>query len=477
MKKKFKTYILVLFITVGLFSNIKIVYGADSYTLSNDGTKKSAEEIYKDSGLPSSFKDVSYYDCQIPYKLLPNDIGGWATAVTGNSNYHGMTDDVKSGTYMGGYVNYEGDMSFTFGGTESYDDETGCKIITDKNGVKYYVTAIQGYFYNSSNAGSDGFGAFSYSEKVGSGGNRGQLFDIILTDGTVIHFLVGDANSNYHTNGGKDGKTVDSGKDGVWSFSALKLPQYKNLYSAQSANQLEIWGKSDCASKFESKFNLGKGSDTNKIAYYRIYNKYINAPPIVSNDACKESSYKLSVMGTNTTGNATSGVSFANLGKFAESAFVSNNCLTETDLKMPTVDDLSDDQLKGVVDWKNNIDYENDDGYIRYLRIFVMLVGIVFLVWIVLIYLSYWFDRINNFIDIDLLPMITFGRLRVAPEEHECTFNPKDFARGQAMTVNHKVVISLCLTGLFFAVLVISGQFYTLLNTLVRKMLSLLGAI
>lgn len=164
-------------------------------------------------------------------------------------------------------------------------------------------------------------------------------------------------------------------------------------------------------------------------------------------------------------------------GIWSEKEFVNFCGLTETVLEFPNRDDLSDEQIKGVVDWKNNIDYENDDGFIRYLRVFVMLAGIVFLVWIVLIYLSYWFDRINNFVDIDLLPMITFGRLRVAPEEHECTFNPKSFVKGQAQTVNHKVVICVCLIGLFFAVLVISGHLYTLLNALVRKMLSLLGAI
>lgn len=164
-------------------------------------------------------------------------------------------------------------------------------------------------------------------------------------------------------------------------------------------------------------------------------------------------------------------------GIWGEDKFITFNSLTETPLEFPSRDDLSKDQLEGISDWKNNIDYESEDGVIKYLRIFVMLAGIVFLVWVVLIYLSYWFDRINNFIDLDLLPMITFGRLKVAPEEFECTFNPKDFARGQAMTVNHKVVISLCLMGLFFAVFIISGNMFTVLNALVRFILHKLGMV
>lgn len=104
-----------------------------------------------------------------------------------------------------------------------------------------------------------------------------------------------------------------------------------------------------------------------------------------------------------------------------------------------------------------------------------MLFGILFLVWIVLIYLSYWFDRINNFLDIDMLPIITAGRLRVSPEEHECTFNPKSYSKGQAQTVNHRTILLICMAGVFFAVLVISGYIYTLLSYLVRKMLSIVG--
>lgn len=167
----------------------------------------------------------------------------------------------------------------------------------------------------------------------------------------------------------------------------------------------------------------------------------------------------------------------ASAGIWDEKQFTGFSQLVEEELKFPERDSLSDDQLKGVVDWKNNIDYENDDGFIKYLRVFVMLFGILFLVWVVLIYLSYWFDRINNFVDVDLLPIITAGRLRVSPEEHECTFNPKSFMKGQAQTVNHKTIISICLIGLFFSILVISGYLYTILNFLTRKMLHLIGMI
>lgn len=162
-------------------------------------------------------------------------------------------------------------------------------------------------------------------------------------------------------------------------------------------------------------------------------------------------------------------------GVWDEARFLDFSQLSETALTFPSRDSLDDDQLKGVVDWRNNIEYENEDGFIKYLRIAVMLFGILFLVWMVFIYLSYWFDRINNFVDIDLLPIVTAGRLRISPEEFECTFNPKNFMKGQPQTVNHKTVIGICAIGLFFSVLVISGTMYTILNFLVRKLLNFFG--
>lgn len=125
--------------------------------------------------------------------------------------------------------------------------------------------------------------------------------------------------------------------------------------------------------------------------------------------------------------------------------------------------DLSNDQLKGVVDWKNNIDYIHGGGVIKYIRIFVNLVGILFLVWMVLIYMSYWYDRINNFIDIELLPIVTAGQLKVSPEEDNCTFRPKGLIKGAQQTVNHRAVLGICFIGIGFAVLLISGKIYDLL--------------
>lgn len=485
MKNLFKIGLIVF--TLMFSVNTVNVYADNSYTISNDGNEKSIDEIYKDSGLPSSFSGAEYYDVAMPYNLSAFDVGGWCYA-SYDSNYIYSEEKLKGykitgsvaceGTYSTIKRNSPTLMSDSFwdkmDAGHSTDSETGLEIITI-DGVQFYIAAVQKFQYNYSKA-NDWFGGFTSS-------SNGYFFDVVLTDGTVIHFVKGDSNAERHTNGSTDGdgedKVFDSGNNSNrwWSCRATKLAQYANIFGFSSCNSLEIWGDSTCVSKFTAKYNIGSKDDENRIAYYRLYNSNVETGITpVSNDV-KSVSYKLGNVTLANGKKSTAGIDLAQTGKFAEGYFINVDSLLEVDLPFSSRDDLDEDQLVGVVDWKNNIDYGKEDSIIKYIRIFVMLFGILFLVWIVLIYLSYWFDRINNFVDIDLLPIITAGRLRISPEEHECTFNPKTFVKGQAQTVNHKVVIGICVIGLFFSVLTISGALYTILNMLVRKMLSLLGVI
>lgn len=149
--------------------------------------------------------------------------------------------------------------------------------------------------------------------------------------------------------------------------------------------------------------------------------------------------------------------------------------LTETAVELPDRESLKKDQLKGVTDWKNNIDYENSNKLIGIVRVLVSFSGILFLVWMILIYLCYWVDRINNLIDIEFLPIITMGKLKVSPEENDCSFFTVGKQKVEIKTVNHKAVIVICIIGIACAVLIITGKVYDLLTFLVRKMLNVLS--
>ena len=88
------------------------------------------------------------------------------------------------------------------------------------------------------------------------------------------------------------------------------------------------------------------------------------------------------------------------------------------------------------------------------------------------IYLAYWFDRINNFVDIDLLKIVTFGRLVISPTEEECTFSMKELAKGQTRTINHRHILYVCIVGLAFGTLIVSGKVFDVVNNIVTYALN-----
>ena len=114
------------------------------------------------------------------------------------NNYKPMTEANKK-KKVGVRTNYQG--RYRSGSWHncsiSVEPSTGLQVATDPKGNKYYLTAIQEFFYRSSSVGSNNF--YGWSSQ-----NRGQLFDVVLTDGTVVHFAVKDTNAVQHTNAGGD---------------------------------------------------------------------------------------------------------------------------------------------------------------------------------------------------------------------------------------------------------------------------------
>lgn len=441
-----------------------------------DNNGEAKDEPIGDSKIPSSFNDCEYYDCYIPYKLVPNDIGGWCTGVTNTKyDYGPMSQSSIENCHMGGYVNYQWNHQYSSAGTAGYDPDTGCSTVTDENGVTYFETAVQGFFYNASVAGTGDFPAWNTK------GQKGQIFDVILTDGTVIHFILADCNSNSHTNGGTAvlGEDGAPSADGIWSYADMKLEQYYNLYAAMSGNQLEIWGKSGCAKKFADKFGLGTGEDSNKIAYYRMYNKNVASPPKPANDKVKASSFNLSELGNAPSSNGGSeedglgGLPIGGTARFAETHFVKWKIQETENQEFPFEWWLADNDIQEVENWKADLEKDNSESILirggRFVSIFF---GIIFEVWMMLIYLSYWFDRLNNFFDFSLLSVLTFGRLRISPDESECTFAMTDLGKGDKRTVNHKKILEVCVLGLSFGALIVSGAIFEILQGLVNAVLS-----
>ena len=455
----------------------------------HDGKERKEKDLYVDSGAPSSFKGAKYYDSTVPYNLTYDEVGGCSIEGTapkpGTGGLSIMTQELRK-TTIGGKVAHMGSSGFTVGmkwgggdrtGLEfdhstvkyGYDDETGARILTDKNGVRYYLIAIQGYHYNSSGS------YYPFTEK-----SLGQVVDIILTDGTVIHTVVSEHNAIEHTNGiynGEQGESSYTEFDGTMVVDKLKMTQYKNLFQACNGCQIELMEYG--ADKFMTKYNMGSKEGQNRIMYYRMYDFKADNPPSPASDDVKALSYKVPVdgklIGGGTDNNDKEVTDLEQTGLYDETYFVKWKSDKEWSVYFPDWQNMNNSDIYDVENWKADLEKKNSESFlIKGGRWLTMLFGIIFEVWMLFIYLAYWFDRLNNFFEYRLLELITFGRLTISPDEDSCTFSLSTLGKGEKRTVNHKKVLEVVIIGLAFGTLIISGTFFRILSAVVNKILEIL---
>ena len=163
-------------------------------------------------------------------------------------------------------------------------------------------------------------------------------------------------------------------------------------------------------------------------------------------------------------------------GFLNESDFVQYKKMSDITIEFADISKLSDDENANLELWKDDLEKDKGDNIlIKGGRFLTMLAGILFTIWMILIYLAYWLDRINNFIDFDFLPIITFNKLRISPTEEECTFSVKDLGKGETRTINHRHIIGVCICGIAFGCMIISGFIFTIVNSIVTKVLTFIG--
>lgn len=444
--------------------------------------------IFGDSGIASSYENCKYYDIWIPYKKTVADVGGLADDVDTAVDTYRYT----AFTYgydkhrMGGFLQTEfsDHPCYNYGLTWKTDSKNGL-MYCEVNGAKIYASTLGKGCFNYS-AVTDGT-FFSWA------GATGILFDIILTDGTVLHFVMDDGIGEAHSNqdGPYDGWTAPSQAEAQdntrYHTTKLANKEYGFFMQCASTHMLEIIGSSSKAMEY---YNIGETDDTNQVMYIRIYNLKIgteDARKDVKPVKGKEKDWNTEVSkdskdgsGSTDTGsnpeNQAVGAGFAE-GYYSEMQLGQFQTLYDPVVAIEASrDDFTSKELSALSDWEQNVQKMNEKGSVLYwVRMITMILGILFTVWMLLIYIAYWFDRLNNIIDIDLLPLLTFHRLRLSDTEENCTFRASDLAKTETRTVNHRAILSICIVGIVFGALVISGYLYVAILTLVQKVFEVLG--
>lgn len=261
----------------------------------NDG-RPISNPYGKVSQIPPSFSGVEYYDCYVPYSLTCQQLGGYRIAELddGGTIYPPMAAAIKAQRVAnhpaseGGYV-CTGLTQYSIAPEAS----TKCNVLTktDSNNrsTKFYLTAVQPFFLRRSvgvNAPTDGY--FPYSNA-----NRGQLIDVILTDGTCIHFVLNDVNAMPHTNCGNN-------QAGTTQFARTSYSQYHNIISCVGGNSLELSHDSNTPAQtalnsFSNKYGLGTWgvNGANDIAFYRVYKTRLSDGFTLANDSYGTLSYTI----------------------------------------------------------------------------------------------------------------------------------------------------------------------------------------
>lgn len=234
-----------------LYGSFYTVYGNE---IDNYGNIR--RDVYGICGIESSYEDVGYYDCYIPYKKSLYNIQGYS-----QRSYY---DDALTSEDMTAMYRYLDSSLFNkkVGSIYGFDNsrpvsieryysgiEDGLFVYESGIGNKYYAISIPKFFYNYSDAD------IGWSEDA-----KGQLVDLIYVDGAVVHCVVGGLEWESTTNGWVS--YIDTERNS--SHCDVNYDQYRSLFSDSEGYTIKFFGDGD-------HLNI----DDSELAYCRMYNLYI----------------------------------------------------------------------------------------------------------------------------------------------------------------------------------------------------------
>ena len=165
-------------------------------------------------------------------------------------------------------------------------------------------------------------------------------------------------------------------------------------------------------------------------------------------------------------------------GAYSESQLSNYFNLSEVSLELADAGSLTVDQTYTLNNWVSTIDSELEETVlVTWMRRIVTWLGILFTVWMIFLYLAYWFDRVNIFFEISLLPLLSFNRLIVSPDEDKCTWQFSELVKSKSnepMTVNNRAMVEIVIIGFLFGGLIISGTIFKIVRLLVIAILKFL---
>lgn len=413
-----------------------------------DGTVINRNTVWE--SVPSSYQGVSFYDVLVPYAKKVSDIGGHAVGGKDGTTYadtNVMSDGLLSNG-VGDYTTREmfiGRSKVTVGGSYTMNcrSDNGLNIVSDENGNEYILLALGHYFYH----GPQGTLPFSSD-------NRGQLVDIVLTDGTIIHGIIHDAKADVHTNGGEgtEHKGDEDRTRDYYKFAELTYPEAQNMFQALNSEVIEIFANVSGLNKFNQTYGLGGGDCTNHIAFIRMYAQTVDTAGHLRDTAVgKEVSYSVGSVtfakGETTSyeyGSASLSITGSSLvDEWEISGMPIRHDMTTNQVAVVLMgrDSLSLSEAEAIAMMGENIALLKEAELLDGMRTAIVFIGLVVILYGFMLMLAMVFDKANTFIDMSLVSVMTLGKVKYDPFESAKGVEPKGYVSTRKLSMMAIIIL------------------------------------
>ena len=148
-----------------------------------------------------------------------------------------------------------------------------------------------------------------------------------------------------------------------------------------------------------------------------------------------------------------------NLDKLSREDFGGEYNEETGEIENPNAEEYSEN-LRQLSQWEANVEGEKIT-LVKILRWVCMFVGILMVLWVFLMYIAYWFDKINTIVPFSVLTIVSFGHYCVADNEESSDVNITNPEKtGKIKQINHKGLLIICLITLLFASFLLSGVLF-----------------
>lgn len=454
--------IICIILTVICYCNIVSFSSEDTSSTQevgpeNDGNIMDDPRKYQ-APIEPSIEGCNFYDTYNPYNVSAEEMGGYTDYTDHIGDRNQDASEMIGGKGAAEYENtqliclrasgwvmdkiYFGE---NFDGCQSYEEINNISkhlkfgnsdnTCEDENGNKYYIAALPTEFIYKPFVNSGQLTNYISSNTNGETSNP-VMVDIILTDDTIIHFIIGDTWSwglktpEASLEGGYWHNFASAYGDGIEHLEhSVPCPYALGYYTVihpGGLHQIELWPTEEdygAIPEFLSMYGFGDGEGDNRISYFRVYDWDWdkNGAPTRTNgtEVATKGNGSSQTKERSDDESVSIGQKYGYIDEEDLTGMPKSDPIAEAQekLSLPTKDGLSSTELDNISLIKTNSESAKYVSIMNAVRVALVFIGIALMLYAVLLILALIFDRVNVWINISLVNFLTLGKVNVTSDE------------------------------------------------------------